>query len=160
MPSMLLSGSSPQAGAGGAGPALNLGPCCLCLPGPSCLADIQYCCLHPGSSKAVFRCLSVLIWVFGRTSLSPLWVQVQSVLTAMAWTCVWPGSLTVALAGDALGPCQGEHQILWQAHLLLSLFFCVAEGLQEFWHPESSAPLLSCVGTGCHNADTLAAPTG
>lgn len=81
MSSVLSSGSSPQADAGGAGPALNLGFCFL-----SCLADIQYCCLHPGSSKAISQCLSVLIWVFGSSSPSPLWVQVQPVLVAVAWT--------------------------------------------------------------------------
>lgn len=117
MSSVLLSGSSPQADAGGVGPALNLGFCCLPLPGPSCLADVQYCCLHPGSSKVISQCLSVLIWVFGSSSLSPLWVQVQPVLVAVAWThlCVdrQPGSglgwgCFWSLPGRASNPC-GKH---------------------------------------------------
>lgn len=62
------------------------------------------------------------------------------------WGCSW------SLPGRASNPVASTPFAL--------SFFCVAEGLQEFWPPESSAPLLSCVGTGCHNADTLAAPTG
>lgn len=62
------------------------------------------------------------------------------------------GGLGVALRGCEVS-CQWEH-------MFCPLFLYLAEGMQEFCPPESSVLFPSCAGTGCCDADTLAAPIG
>lgn len=76
---------------------------------------------------------------FGRTSLSPLWVQVQPVLMAMAWAhlCVdrQPGSgpgwgCSWSLPGRAPNPVASTPFGLF-------FFFTWLKGMQEFYPSES-----------------------
>ena len=75
-----------KADAGGVVQPRTRGPAASLFPAPSARLISDIAVPAPGSSQAIFRCLSVPIWVSGGTSLSPRWVQMQPV--AMAWTCL------------------------------------------------------------------------
>lgn len=67
--------------------------------------------------------------------------------------------MAVAFGGLGVPPRGCEDFRQWE-HMFCSPVFYLSEGMREFYPPESSAQLPSWAGTGCHDADTFAAPIG